>query len=91
MHSRVLLVQLLCTITAAAPAPATDRRSIAPFKSSLVHRQSNTTLTFDTGDTQVLATGTTQNGLDGACAAMTVIFARGTTELGELSLIEQNP
>jgi hypothetical protein len=33
-----------------------------------------------------LASSDTQNGLAGPCAAMTVIFARGTTETGNVSL-----
>lgn len=35
--------------------------------------------------------GTTQNGLDGACAGTTVIFARGTTEGGNVGSLAGPP
>ncbi|KAK3356820.1 cutinase, partial [Lasiosphaeria hispida] len=35
--------------------------------------------------------GTTQNGLDGACKAVTVIFARGTTEAGNVGSLVGPP
>lgn len=35
--------------------------------------------------------GTTQNGLGGACKGMTVIFARGTTEAGNVGSVAGPP
>lgn len=35
--------------------------------------------------------GTTQNGLKGACKGMTVIFARGTTEAGNVGSVAGPP
>jgi cutinase len=35
--------------------------------------------------------GDTQNGLDGACKGMTVIFARGTTEAGNVGSVAGPP
>ncbi len=93
------LFSLVISAPVAAPAPieARDLNSflaqiglLFPF-SGLIQDVSGLLTAGEAALAAIFGTTTTQNGLSGSCGAITVIFARGTTEPGNVGVVAGPP